>query len=146
LAEYSAHYPEIGQLGLGMAALSVDPPSRSAALKRSFGLPYLLLCDPERTVVSEWGLLNESEMGGIARPAVFVIDVGRTILFRSVDSTTEQVHAPATLAFVREWRAGHAQPEAIQRSHVFPGARERLHSALAFLGFRVRVPRSGNTP
>ena len=133
-----------------MAAVSVDPPSRSAALKKSFGLPYTLLCDPWREMIRAWGLLNESELGGVAIPAVFVIDTDRTIAFRSVDTMTYQVKAADALGFVRQWRAGQEAMDQPSRSRITPRTREWWRSVknIVKLGWKspfLKKP-AGGTP
>ena len=59
---------------MGLAAVSVDTPERSAALAEQLGLPFSLLCDPAREAVRAFGVLNEKEKGGIAYPSTFVLD------------------------------------------------------------------------
>ena len=62
-------------------ALSVDDEKRSAEMRRSAKLDIEVLCDPSRKTVTQWGLLNAREKGGIAIPATFVIDSGRRIRY-----------------------------------------------------------------
>lgn len=82
-------------------ALSVDEPARTEALRRQLELAYPILCDMSRDVVRGWDLYNPREAGGIAIPAVFVIDPDRTIRYRSVDATTSRVSADGVLGFLR---------------------------------------------
>lgn len=93
--------PELAALDVEVIALSVDPPERSTWVRDHLQLPFLLLCDPNREVVEAWGLLNTREHGGIAFPAVFVIDRDRTVRYRSLDRTASRVNAEAVVAFLR---------------------------------------------
>ena len=101
MAGYRNHFAEIEAADAGLVAISVDTPEESKAFKQSLQLPFLLLSDVERKVVSEWGLLNTREHGGIAHPAVWVIDQTRTVRFRSLDRITARLDLSALLAFLR---------------------------------------------
>ncbi len=101
MAGYREHFAEIEAAGAGLVAISVDTPEESQAFKQSLQLPFLLLSDVERKVVREWGLFNPREHGGIAHPAVWVIDETRTVRFRSLDRITSRVDLSALLAFLR---------------------------------------------
>jgi hypothetical protein len=68
-------------------------------------------------VVREWDLYNPKELGGIAVPAVFVIDPDRLVRYRSIDSTVRRVSAADVVGFLR----GAAQ--APSRSTLRPGLR-----------------------
>jgi peroxiredoxin len=101
LAEYARAYPAIRAAGADVAALSVDSTERSAALREQLALPFPILADASRTVVQAWDLYNPREMGGIAVPAVFVIDPDLRVRWRSVDSTRARVSADGVLRFLR---------------------------------------------
>jgi peroxiredoxin len=100
LAEYRDIYPRIRESGADLAAVAVDSPAISESLRQQLRLPFPILCDRERRVVREWGILNEKERGGIAIPSVFVIDTDRRIRFQSIDSTTARVRAAAAVNFL----------------------------------------------
>ena len=51
------------------------------------------MCDTERGVIREWDLLNARQRGGIAKPAVFVIDVGRVVRYAAIDTVMSRVPA-----------------------------------------------------
>ena len=101
MAAYRDHLDEIKAAGAGLVAISVDKPEESQAFKQSLHLPFPLLSDVERKVVSEWGLLNTGEHGGIAYPATWVIDQTRTVRYRSLDQKTSRVDLGSLLAFLR---------------------------------------------
>ncbi len=91
--------------GIGIAAVSVDEPGRAEEVRRRYGLPFPLLCDPEAQLVRAWGLFDPAEKGGIARPATFVLDAGLTVRFRSLDGVVTRVRA-ADLAHALASRPG----------------------------------------
>jgi peroxiredoxin len=101
LAEYRDAFAEITARDAGVVAISVDAPDRSAALRTSLRLPFPLLCDTDRRVIEAWSLYNRAEMGGIAYPAVFVIDPDLTIRYRSLDRTRSRVSTADVVAFLR---------------------------------------------
>ena len=84
-----------------VAALSADAPPAAQKLRLELGLPFPLLCDPERAVITAWGLLNTKEHGGIAYPAVFVLDADLRIRYRSLDDTLTRIHPGSLLGFLR---------------------------------------------
>jgi peroxiredoxin len=85
LADYREHYPQILAAGATLAALSVDAPERSEALRRELQLPFPILCDTERRVIREWDVYNPRERSGIPKPSVFVIDADRRVRYAAVD-------------------------------------------------------------
>jgi peroxiredoxin len=101
LAGYRDRQAELDELGVGLAALSVDPPERSRALAEQLGLRFPLLCDPRREVVEAWGRFNRKEQGGIAYPATFVLDTSRKVRFRSLDRMASRVDLGELFAFLR---------------------------------------------
>jgi len=83
-------------------------------------LDYTLLCDPNRTAVRAFGLLNTAEHGGIAFPAVFVIEPGRVVRWRALETTASRVEPKAVLTIVRS-KPENADIVVVPRG-VWPGA------------------------
>jgi peroxiredoxin len=81
LADYREHYPEIRSAGASLVAVSVDSCESSEALRTQLSLPFPILCDTERRVVKDWDIYNSRERGGIAKPAVFVIDPNQVVRY-----------------------------------------------------------------
>lgn len=100
MAEYRDRYESIRKAGADIAAVAVDEPAPSEAVRQELGLPFPILCDTRRELITAWGLLNAGEKGGIAKPAVFVIDRERRVRFRSVDRDAVRVPAGAVLEFL----------------------------------------------
>ena len=130
----------MAEAGIGIAALSVDEPGRAEAVRRGYGLPFPLLCDPEAQMVRAWGLFDPGEKGGIARPASFVLNAGLTVRFRSLDGVATRVRA-ADLA-----RALAAAPDAgpldgPRSRAIVPRIGEMLRTALPALKLSLAARR-----
>ena len=93
MADYREHYPEIRSAGASLVAVSVDSCESSEALRTQLSLPFPVLCDTERCVAKDWDIYNSRERGGIAKPAVFVIDPNQVVRYASVDSVATRVPA-----------------------------------------------------
>jgi peroxiredoxin len=100
LAEYRDLYESFRKAGADLAAIAADEPGCSEAVRQELGLPFPILCDTRRELISAWDLLNAREKGGIAKPAVFVIDRERRVRFASVDREAVRVPAAAVLEFL----------------------------------------------
>ena len=57
--------------------ISVDPPTRNAAMVEKLGLPFPLLSDPRGDLIQTLGLWNAGE--GVSEPAIVVLDGTATI-------------------------------------------------------------------
>jgi len=137
LAEYRDRHEQFLAAGYDLVALSVDDPQRTAPVVARLGLSFPVLGDPARAVVEAWGLLNRAEKGGIAHPAVFVLDRERRVRYFSHDEISKRVSADDVLAFVR----GAAGPPT-RRSRVRAGPRDFLHAILNALRRGFVTPRS----
>jgi peroxiredoxin len=100
LADYASLYPSFGAAGAELVAVSVDPPERSAALKRDLALAYPILSDGSREVISRWGVLNAREKGGIAVPSVFVLDRELRLRMLAVEEVARRLTPGEVLQFV----------------------------------------------
>ena len=108
MADYREHYPEIRSAGASVVAVSVDAPDESEALRVQLSLPFPILCDTERHVVRDWGIYNAREKGGIAKPAVFIIDPSQVVRYAAVDTVVRRVPAAAIVSLVQN--TAKAQP------------------------------------
>ncbi len=140
MAEYRDSYETIRAAGVHVAALAVDEPARSEALRHQLHLPFPILCDTRREVIQTWGLYNPREMGGIAKPAVFVLGHGRRVLFRSLDSEAARVPTQAVVNFlsVETKRLADSQP---RRKVILPRIGDVIRSMHNALRFGLRSPR-----
>ena len=102
MAEVKKQIDRIESTDTRVFALSADAPARSAGFKKQMRLPFELLCDPEKKVVSLFHLLNSHEHDGIAYPAIFVINSQGRIVYRSLDRTANRVRLDEVLAFLEK--------------------------------------------
>ncbi len=140
MAGFRDRHAELTALGFGVAAVSVDTPDRSRALAEQLALPFPLLCDPAREVVQAYHLFNREEKGGIAYPATFVLDRGRTVRFRSLDRTASRVDLGGLIAFLRSG-IGSAAPGEPARRRVSPRVADWLRITANALRHGIRVPK-----
>ncbi len=101
MADYRDHYPEIRAAGADVVVVSVDPPARSEALRRALELPFAILSDPERQLARDWDMFNARERGGIARPALFIIDRGRRVRYGRINAVATRVPASEVVRLLR---------------------------------------------
>jgi hypothetical protein len=59
--------------------ISVDPPSRNAAMVEKLDLPFHLLSDPQGEFIKRLGLWNEEE--GVSEPAIIALDKSGTVQY-----------------------------------------------------------------
>jgi len=140
LAEYRDRYEEILRCGGNVAALSVDEPERSEAVRQQLQLPFLLLCDTARKVVTEWSLLNPREKGGIAKPAVFVIDRDMRLLLASLDHDVARVPTDTVVSFLLSGTPSSSSK--VRRSLVIPRLTDWIRAIRNTLRFGVRSPKT----
>lgn len=62
-------------------------------MRHELALPFPILCDTERRVIQQWDIYNAREKGGIAKPAVFVIDCDRMVRYSHLDGVAKRVPA-----------------------------------------------------
>lgn len=120
-----------------IVALSVDTPERAARLRADLALPFRLLCDPEKKVITEWDLLDPSK-GGVARSATFGMDRHRTVVFRSLDATMMRATGEQALKAVLD---PPKEPRLEKRSWVWPSAGQLLRSVYYMFRYGLGAPR-----
>jgi peroxiredoxin len=116
LAEYRDVYSTLLGAGAKLVAVSVDAPEKSESVRRELQLPFSILSDAERQVVREWDIYNAKEKGGIAEPAVFILDPDRTVCFVSVDEVASRVPAAEIVR-----RLSRRDPSPAARRALIPG-------------------------
>lgn len=77
-------------------------------MRNELRLPFTILCDTERLVVRQWCVYNAREKGGIAKPAVFILDPGRIVRCVSVDKVASRVPASEIVRLLHEGARGSA--------------------------------------
>jgi peroxiredoxin len=101
LADYRDSYPAIRAAGASLVAVSVDGARKSEALRFLLFLPFPILCDTERRTVRQWAVYNSREKGGIAKPAVFIIDPNQVVLYAAVDTVATRVPAAEIVSLLQ---------------------------------------------
>ena len=96
------------------------------------------MCDTHRRVVREWGVYNAGEKGGIAKPAVFILDPGRVVRYVSVDEVASRVPASDIVAQL----SSHDGVPAPHHRRVFPRPSNFYRAVGNAMQFGVRQPES----
>lgn len=97
LSELRTRYEAFVEAGAELYALSVDSVYSHHAFAESLGgLPFQLLADFERTVVTEWGVRRDDVAGyrGMPLRSVFILDGTGTVQWRWVRSKEEPLPDP----------------------------------------------------
>ena len=91
-----------------MLGISADTPQAQKKFKEKYNLPYTLLADPEKKVVSAFGVLKEKNMYGkkvmgIERTTFVINGEGR--IARIFPKVKPEGHAEEVLATLKETEA-----------------------------------------
>lgn len=138
MADYRDQESAIQGAGTQLAAISVDSPEKSHAVRDELRLNFPILCDTHRRVTREWGIYNAREKGGIAKPAVFILGPGRVVRYVSVDEVASRVPASE---IVRILSARAPAPLPLRR-RLNPGPGNFFRAARNSLHFGMRQPDS----
>lgn len=134
MAEYRDQYETIRGAGADLAAVSVDGPARSERVRRELRLPFPILCDVKRELITAWGIMAKMK-GGIALPAVFVVDQDRRVRFRSIDTKSRRVPTAAIVDFLRSGMPAAAEAG---RNKRFPRLEDWTRAIRSTLRYGVR--------
>ena len=119
-------------------AISVDAPEKSQAVRDQLRLPFAILCDTQRMVVRQWSVYNAREKGGIAKPAIFILDPGRIVRCVSVDEVASRVPA----AEILRWLGEKDRNSTVHRRALIPRPANFFSAARNSLHFGVQQPRN----
>jgi peroxiredoxin len=139
LAEYRDVWDKIRGAGADVAGVVVDPPERAEAVRRQLGLQFPILCDTKREVVREWNVFEPEQFGGIAKPAVFVVDRDRRVRFASIDREAVRVPTAVVADFVAQGMP--AQLGEPERRFALPGIGHFARATSNALRFGMRAPK-----
>ena len=67
-------YDKIKRAGGELIAVSVDEQSFAWSMAQTTGAKFQILSDAEKKTITEYGIVNAAEHGGIAHPSIFVLD------------------------------------------------------------------------
>jgi peroxiredoxin len=79
LVSFARDYEEFEERGVRIAGISVDPPSRNAAMVDKLDLSFHLLSDPRGDLIKRCGLWNEEE--GVSEPAIVALEKSGTVQY-----------------------------------------------------------------
>lgn len=87
LCKLQMHLHKFTARGVGLVAVSPEPPSLSSSLRMELGLKYRLLSDTDGQAIAAYGTRNSftSAKTLTPHPAAFLITTAGDIAFRSID-------------------------------------------------------------
>jgi hypothetical protein len=93
--ELQRRYPEITRQGLGLVAISYDPPDTLKRFADSRGITFPLLSDSGSTLIRAFGILNETEKPGgraygIPHPGTFIVDRKGVVVSRFFEDAYQE--------------------------------------------------------
>ncbi len=103
LARLQERYDAIAEAGARVYALSVDPPWQAKAMAEDMGLSFTILCDEEKQVVHLYDRFNPYEMGGVAEPAIFVLDAEGIVRYRVLETPYKRADVDELVSFLRDF-------------------------------------------
>jgi len=149
VGDLEAHRDAFERAGATLAALSVDDAEQSESVRRRLGLSFPILCDTRGDVCRALDLYNAAEKGGIAKPALFVIDLDRRVRLRMLESVASRASLDDVLAFLEHGpsRGGLASSPGdgttvhVRRRLVIPTIGQMLRTIVPALRATFRRPR-----
>ncbi len=138
MADYRQQEPAIRAAGAQLAAISVDSPEKSQAVRGELHLHFPILCDTLRRVAREWGVYNAREKGGVAKPAVFILDPGPVVRYASVDEVASRIPASEVVRVL----SAHGHTPAPERRRLVPHPGNFFRAVRNSIHFGMREPES----
>jgi hypothetical protein len=92
--------PDLQKRGLGLAAISYDPPATLKAFADQRGITFPLLSDAGSATIKQYSLLNAEAAGrfaGIPYPGTFVVDARGVVVTRSFEEAYQERASAASL-------------------------------------------------
>ena len=93
---------EIRKQGLGLIAVSYDPPDTLRKFAASRGITFPLISDPDSAIIRAYGILNESEKPGargygIPHPGTFIVDRRGRVVARFFEAAYQERNSTAAI-------------------------------------------------
>jgi hypothetical protein len=100
--ELQSRYADITKQGLGLIAVSYDPPETLKKFTDSRGITFPLIADPGSAIIKRYGLLNEtadpkSRTYGIPHPGTFIVDRNGVVQSRYFEDAYQERYTAATI-------------------------------------------------
>ena len=139
--ELQSRYAEITKQGLGLIAISYDPPETLKKFADSRGITYPLISDPGSTTIKKYGLFNDtvdpkSRTYGIPHPGTFIVDRKGVVRSRFFEDAYQERYTAATILSTLG-ASGGAQAVSADTRHVSMSA--SLSDAVAAPGERLAL-------
>jgi hypothetical protein len=100
--ELQSRYADITRQGLGLIAISYDPPETLKKFADSRGITFPLISDAGSAIIRKYGLLNDSvdpksRTYGIPHPGTFVVDRKGVVRSRFFEDAYQERYTAATI-------------------------------------------------
>jgi len=100
--ELQSRYNDIKQRGLGLIAVSYDPPETLKKFADSRGITFPMVSDAGSAIIKRYGLLNETldpktRFYGVPHPGTFILDRKGVITSRYFEDTYQERNTAASI-------------------------------------------------
>jgi hypothetical protein len=100
--ELQGRYDEIRKQGLGLIAISYDPPETLRKFADSRGITFPLISDAESAIIKRFGILNEQQEAGsrsygIPHPGTFIVDPKGVVVARFFEEAYQERYTAAAM-------------------------------------------------
>jgi hypothetical protein len=100
--ELQRRHEEIKKQGLGLIAISYDPPETLKKFAASRNITFPLISDPGSAIIRAFGILNEGEQPGgrgygIPHPGTFIVDRNGRVVRRFFEDAYQERYTAATM-------------------------------------------------
>lgn len=115
-------HAEIGKQGLGLVAISYDPPETLKQFAESRKISFPLVSDPDSAIIRRFGLLNEqqdprSRTFGVPHPGTFIVDRKGVVTARFFEDAYQERYTAAAILAARGVVAS-AAPVTAETAHL----------------------------
>jgi len=100
--ELQSRYTDITKQGLGLIAISYDPPETLKQYSVSRGITFPMLSDQGSAIIKQYGLLNttadpKSRTYGVPHPGTFIVDRRGRVVSRFFEDAYQERYTAATI-------------------------------------------------
>jgi hypothetical protein len=100
--ELQDRYDDIRKQGLGLVAISYDPPETLRRFAASRSISFPLISDPGSVLIRAYGILNEAEKPGargygIPHPGTFIVDRKGVVVSRFFEDAYQERYSAASI-------------------------------------------------
>lgn len=104
--ELQGRYDDIRAQGLGLVAISYDPPETLKKFADSRGITFPLVSDPGSAIIRRYGLLNETmdpktRFFGVPHPGTFILDTSGLVTARYFEEAYQERYTVGAILAAR---------------------------------------------